>query len=612
MAARKTTKWIYWLMMGLLLLGLGGWFTGGGRARATSIGSVDGLDIRAQDYANTLRNQMQNIGEQTGQALTMEQATAMGLDRAVLSQVVSQRVLDAEAQRLGLSVGDLRVAQAVQSTPAFQGLNGEFDRQVYREALRRNGLDEGRFETSLREDTTRTILQAAVVGGMPEPTTYAGILAAYSNETRGVTWATVGPEAVANRPEPTSEDLRGYYEAHPDEFTAPELREISYAWLTPEMIQDELPVDDAAVQELYDSRLDEFVQEERRLVERLVFPDDQQAQAARSRLDSGEATFETLVEERGLLLSDTDLGDVAQAELDEAGEAVFAAQTGDIVGPLPSALGPAMYRVNAVLAADETTFEEAAPDLRIEIANDRARDLIADLRPQVEDLIAGGASIEDLDSQTDLQSGTIKWTEAASDGPAAYQEFRQAAQAAQEGDFPEIVDLADGGLFVLRLDGVTPPELRPFDDVAPEVRTAWEREALNEAVAALAQSKADAIAGGASFEEQGLAPRSEPALNRRGAVEGTPPDFVETAFAMAEGEARVIPAEDGAVVMRLDTVQPAADDAPAVVAEQAAIASQVSGSISQDVFAAFSQQLQTGAEIRINDQAVAAVNAQLN
>ena len=343
-----------------------------------------------------------------------------------------------------------------------------------------------------------------------------------------------------------------------------------------------------------------------------MFPDDQQAEAARSRIDSGEATFEMLVEEGGLMLSDTDLGDVSRAELDEAGEAVFAAQTGHVVGPLPSALGPAMYRVNAVLAADETTFEEAAPELRVEIANDRARELIADLRPQVEDLIAGGASIEDLDSQTDLQSGTIEWSETVSDGPAAYQEFRQAAQAAQEGDFPEIVDLADGGLFVLRLDAVTPPELRPFEDVAPEVRATWERQALNEAVATLAQSKAEAIAGGASFEDQGLAPNVEPALTRRGAVEGTPPDFVETAFAMTEGQTRVVPTEEGAVVIRLDSVQPAADDAPAVVAEQAAIASQVSGSITQDIFAAFSQQLQTGAEIRIDDQAVSAVTAQLN
>jgi peptidyl-prolyl cis-trans isomerase D len=119
----------------------------------------------------------------------------------VLARIVADRALDAEARRLGLSVGDARVAEAVRATPAFQGLNGEFDRQTYREALRRNGLNEEAFETSLREDSTRTILQAAVLGGMPKPQTYGDFLAAFSNERRSATWAAIGPEAVAVLPE---------------------------------------------------------------------------------------------------------------------------------------------------------------------------------------------------------------------------------------------------------------------------------------------------------------------------------------------------------------------------------------------------------------------------
>jgi peptidyl-prolyl cis-trans isomerase D len=56
-------------------------------------------------------------------------------------------------------VGDERVARAVLGMGAFQGIDGQFDRELYREALRRNGLTEERFEQSLREDTTRTILR---------------------------------------------------------------------------------------------------------------------------------------------------------------------------------------------------------------------------------------------------------------------------------------------------------------------------------------------------------------------------------------------------------------------------------------------------------------------
>ncbi|EYD77901.1 Peptidyl-prolyl cis-trans isomerase ppiD [Rubellimicrobium mesophilum DSM 19309] len=109
-------------------------------------------------------------------------------------------------------------------------------------------------------------------------------------------------------PQPTEEELRAYYDAHPDQFTAPEVRQVSYAWLTPEMIQGKMTVDDQEVRALYDERIGQFVQEERRLVERLVYPSEEEAQAAKARLDSGAASFEDLVAERGLQLSDIDLG----------------------------------------------------------------------------------------------------------------------------------------------------------------------------------------------------------------------------------------------------------------------------------------------------------------
>jgi len=612
MAARKGTKWVYWVLVGLILAGFGGWFTGGAGGRTTSIGTVGGLEIQAQSYANALQNQMRQLQEQTGQTVPFEQVQAAGLDRAVLARLVADRALDAEADRLGLSVGDARVAEAVRGTPAFQGLNGEFDRQAYREALRRNGLNEEAFETSLREDSTRTILQAAVLGGIPKPQTYGDLLAAFSNERRSATWATIGPEAVAVLPEPTEEELRAFYEAHPDLFTAPEVRQIDYAWLTPDMIQDDMAVTDDEVRALYDERIGDFVQEERRLVERLIYPSDEEAQAAKARIDSGELTFEDAVSERGLQLSDIDLGDVSREDLDDAGETVFAAETGAVLGPLPTALGPALFRVNAILAADETTFEEAAPDLRTEIADGKAREVIGELQSQVEDLIAGGASPADLAEQTDLEPGQIAWSEGVTEGPAAYQEFRDAAQTAQEGDFPQVVELSDAGLLVLRLDGVTPPALRPYEEVTAELRKAWDSEALQQEIVARAEARAQAIAGGASFEDQGMTPQAASSVSRRDPVEGTPADFVETLFTLQPGEAKVLPTEGGAIVLRLDAVEAAPQDDENVVAERDAIASQVSGSIAQDVFDAFARQLQTNTEVRIDDGAVAAVNAQMN
>lgn len=610
MAKGRSGRLGLWIIVGLLIIGLGGWYTGGAGAARSSLGTVGGLEVPIQSYATALRNQMDNLQQQTGQPVDFEMLQALGIDRAVLGQVVAQRVLDAEARRLGLSVGDARVAEAVRGIPAFQGLDGQFDRQAYREALRRNGLNETEFETSLREDTTRTILQAAVLSGLPEPVTYGETLAAFANESRTATWAALGSDAVAVAPQASEEELRAYWEAHPDRFTAPELREVSYAWLVPEMLQEATEVDEAAVRALYDARIDEFVQEERRLVERLVYPSPEAAAEARARLDAGEADFEALVEERGLLLSDTDLGDVALAELGPAGEPVFAAAAGEVVGPVETSLGPALYRVNAVLAADETSFEEAEPLLRAELATEAAREIIEEVGPELEDLVAGGATVADIAERTELEPGRLALSEGVSEGPAAYAEFREAAFAAEPEGFPEVVELSDGGIVVFHVESVTPPAVRPFEEARAEVEKAWAEEAVRAEVLERAEAAAAAIAGGASFEDQGLTPREEANLTRRSAVEGTTPDFMPAVFDLAPGEARAIPTEDGAIVVRLDAVAPADPEAESVAAESAAIAAEVSGAIAQDLYEAYARALQAGTEIRIDEGAVAAVNAQ--
>jgi peptidyl-prolyl cis-trans isomerase D len=617
MARNRGYRAVLWVLLGLLIIGLGGWFTGGpGGTRTARIGAVDGLEIPVQGYAASLRNQMRALGEQTGAPVTIEQAQALGLDRMVLAEVVSQRVLDAETRRLGLSVGDARVAQAVRSSAAFQGIDGQFDRALYREQLRRNNLTEPEFETALREDSARALLQAALVGGVPEPLVYADRLAAWSGERRVVTWAEVGPEMVAaTLPEPAEADLRAFWEANPDRFTAPETRTITYAWVTPAMLAPAMSVPEDALRDAYERRRDEFVQPERRLVERLVYPSEEEAQAARARLDAGEASFEALTAERGLRLSDIDLGDVTQAELGGAAEAVFAAPAGSVVGPVATDLGPALFRVNAVLAAQETTLEQAAPELREELAFGQAARAISDEVPRLEDLIAGGATIEDLAEQTALEAGQIDWFAGSDAGIAAYAPFREAAAAAQEGAFPRVIQLGDGGVAVLRLDGVTPPAVVPFEQARPQVEAAWRSERLAEATLARAEAAAAAITAGASFEAEGLSPRTEPPLVRRDFVAGTPPGFVAAAFAMGAGEARAVPVGEAALVVRVDAVQPAPADDPALVAQREAVAAQIGAAMAQEFHDAFARQrqldLQRDGAIVLDDATIAAVNAQI-
>ncbi|MDF3605930.1 SurA N-terminal domain-containing protein [Paracoccus sp. DMF-8] len=497
--ASKGKSTVVWILMGMLVLGLGGFgienFSGGG----TDVGKVGNVSISSDDYARGMRQEMQGFSQMTGRALTGAEAREMGLPQNVLAGLFLSATLEEQANRLGVSAGDDAVRKAIVDAPAFRGLNGQFDSARYQQVLRDEGMSVREFEHALRMDEARQILQRAVTSGASAPAVTTDRSVAWLLETRDIRWYELTVDDLAAPiAAPDQDTLTAWHQANADRFTAPEARKLSFAWLTPDMIEDAVQVDDQALRDLYQSRIDEFQKPERRMVERLVFQDDAAANDAKSRLDSGAIDFEGLAAERGLTLADIDEGEVTQDQLGANGAAVFALEQPGVVGPLPTNLGPALFSMNAILEPVDVSFEQAKSELRGEAALDRARRQIADLRGQVDDLLAGGATVEDLANDTDMELGEIEWR--AGDQPeqgsiAGYPAFREQAAAITEQDFPELHDLDDGGVFVLRLDEVVPPALIPFDEVRERVEQDWIAAETQRQLLALAdERKVDAVA----------------------------------------------------------------------------------------------------------------------
>ena len=237
----------------------------------------------------------------------------------MLQGLVTRAALDNEAARVGLSVGDAVVAAEIKAIDAFKGVSGTFDRETYRFALERTNQTEADFETDMRRDITRSLLQGTVAGGFSAPDALTDTLYKWVAERRGFSMIRLGEaDLVTPVPDPTEDELRAFHTANIARFTAPEAKRITFAALLPEEIAADQPVDDAVLQQLYQSRIAEFVIPERRIVERLVYPDQAAADAARAELDAG-TTFDALVTARGLTLDAIDLGDVTREDLGEGG-----------------------------------------------------------------------------------------------------------------------------------------------------------------------------------------------------------------------------------------------------------------------------------------------------
>ncbi|AUC55578.1 peptidylprolyl isomerase [Sagittula sp. P11] len=599
-----------YILLGLLLLGLGGFGATNFGGSVSSIGKVGEAEIPASDYFRAIQQEMRAVQAQTGQALTFQQARAMGIPDMVLSRVVTSAALENEAAQLGISVGDERLAQDLREIPAFQGVDGSFDRESYRLALQGAGFSEREFEEQLRAESASTLLQNAIQAGVVLPPVYAQTLVSYTGERRAFTWAELGAEQLTTGlPVPTDEDLQTFYDENIDRYTRPTTRKITYAWLTPAMIVDTVEVPEDRLRATYEERSAEFNMPERRLVERLVYSSEEAAQEAAERVASGDVPFETLVIERGLDLADTDMGDVTEAALGEAGDAVFAADVGEVV-QAPSDLGPALYRVNAVLAAQSTSFEEAVPQMRDTLALDQARRVIEGLANQLDDELAAGATLEDLAGDTEMELGQIDWTSSSSEGIAGYAAFNEAAAEAETGDYPAMAELGDGGLFALRLDEIQEAAPYPFEEVRDRVAQDWEANARATALADQAEALAGQLSGDTGFDDLNLRARTvDEGLTRNANTDDVPQAVLTQVFTMSEGEAAAVKGAGTAYVVRLDEIIEVDPEDENVRQFRQLFAQQADQDVSQDLFRALAQDIQSRAGVEIDQAAVNAVLA---
>ncbi len=609
MAKRSSiTKTAVWVLMGLLILGLGGFGAINLSGNIRTIGTVGEKSIPVDQYARQLQQEIRAIEAQTGEPLNFQRAQEIGLDRAVLQRIVRNRALDNEADVLGISIGDEALREEVLKIGAFQGIDGEFDREGYRFALEQGGVSEAEFETSLREEASRTLLQGAIVSGVKMPDAYARTLVDYVGETRDFTWSLLD-EADLTDPVTNGnlDDLKAYYDANAEDFMLPPSKQITYALLSPDSLLEQVEVPEEELRQEYENRADEYNKPERRLVERLVFSDQESADQAAAALEVNATTFEALVQERGLALADVDLGDVGRMELGTAGEAVFDAEAGDIVGPAASPLGPAMFRVNGVLPAQNVSYEDALPDLQQALATARAVRAVEAQAQNLDDQLAGGATLEQLAEESDMTLGTIDWTEDTSDGIAAYADFRQEAAALAEGDFPKILQLDDGSVYAMRLDAALDARPNPFDAAKADVRVALRTERLVAQLTAQADTLTTQLTDGTSFADAGLDGVVEEGQRRNGFIEAAPADLMAQVFEMEPGEVRVLPGSEDVAIVRLDAVNAAGetDQSKALLAQ---LGEQLNQQLAQDLFNIFASDVVRRTAPQIDQRAINAVH----
>ncbi len=209
-------SWIAKIFIALLALSFGIWgiadvFRGG---TSDVLASVGDKKITGEEYRRAFDRQVRVFSQQQGVQITPDQARAIGLDRQVLAQLLQEASLDAQAAKLGLAISDAMIAERIASNKAFQGPNGQFDANRFRQILASNGLSEGEVVNLEKESLLSGGIVDALTSGTEIPKTMAQIAWRHRNEQRDVKYFVIAGDKIVIPP-PSDSDLKAYLRQAP-------------------------------------------------------------------------------------------------------------------------------------------------------------------------------------------------------------------------------------------------------------------------------------------------------------------------------------------------------------------------------------------------------------
>lgn len=591
---RKYSKsWVANVFLGLLTLSFVSWGVGdiiSGRVD-TSVAKVGGTSIDQQEFSREYRNALR------GENLTADQAKKANLGSTILEQMISRLALDNVVGSLGLTASDGMVTSAIDRIPQFAGLTGQFDRRVFQQTIDRIGYSEQGFIELMRSDMARNQLVHAVEGNFALPPGYARALFNYFMEVRAADYIVVDAKSIGTIPTPTDKELQAFIAAHPGSFSTPEYRDVSVAWISSDDIAKTITIPDDQVKKAYNDHLDYYVTPEKRDLQFLNFQTEAAAQAAHDKVAKG-TPFDQITNEKGE--KPTPLAAMTADGLADpsVGKAVFATAKGGITQPLKVTLGGyALYRVTAITPGNTKTFDQAKDEIRKAMVQDQAASKLSDISNAYTDASSGGANIGDSAKKAGMHFARFAAVDASGltpDGSKAAMpdnsEFLSAivhAEPGEEGD-PQTTK-NDDLLFVVSVNGVTPPKLKPLDQVRAQAVTAWTDEQRK----ILIKKKAEALAAEANRDGSlenaaksiSTSVQASTALTRRTTNDVLSPQLVAALFKAKPGQAVFAPKTSGGdyVVARVTGIlhPPIPESSPDYKAAVAQLSQSVAGAISE-------------------------------
>lgn len=613
----NSTGWISKSIIGLIVVLFA--FTGfdailGSTSNSNNAAKVNGEEITLDALAEAKNLQRRQLLQQFGKDFDASLIDDALLSEAALKGLISRKLLVQAADQSGFAFSSALIDQFILLAPEFQ-VDGKFNADRFDQVIRQMGYTRLQFRQMIEQEMRTGQLRAGIAATAFVTEQEAQAFADLERQTRDFAMLTIKPEL--DKVAVTDDEVKAYYDENSTEFLTQEQVVVEYVELEKSAFFDQVAVDDAALQELYQAEIANLV--EQRHAAHILFEvtadvTDEQAKAAAQsaieRINAGEefaAVAKEVSDDIGSAEQGGDLGFAAQGVYDPAFEdALYALENGQISAPVRTDYGWHVIKLLGVQAADVPSFASLKDKLSQDLKSQQVEQRFVEAVRELESAAYESADLQQPASELGLE---IKVSEPFGreglDGLFANRQVLQAAfstEVLEEGANSTAIELDPETTVVLRVKEHKRPEQIAFAEVSTQIR----EQLLVKRAIEQAQSQGQALLSSLQEGKTSTAQAQQDAWQVVEAAtrdqESVDPEVLQALFKMPKPEANAAEfaglnlSNGDYVIIRLTGVNAAADSLTASELKQyREILASRAGQVD---FSAFIQQLELDAKIQ--------------
>ena len=370
-----------------------------------TLARIGDREVDSQEFLFRYNREINRISNELERFVSNEEARDSGIDIQILTNLLVEKTLNSSADKMKLRPSDKSLTERLKNTNSFRNAFNQFDKNVFNQVLRQNGITEDLFFSMERDSIAQAQIYRALFENLNISKEFSNLIHRFQNEDRNVEYIVLNTNTEnIDSYEINNQELLNYYNNNKDNYKSESKRDFTLLTLLKSEISSLIEVQEDIIKEIYENNVSDYETPEKRTYYVIPFNSSEEVNSALNNFKEN-TDINNIIVSRGLSVEDVLQSSISLEEgLNEAiSNKAFEVDKNILAGPVQGPFGPTLIYVTKIESSLKKTFLEVKEKIEQDYKSGETQDKIYEIYNIIEDQRAAGLTFEEIALENNLK-----------------------------------------------------------------------------------------------------------------------------------------------------------------------------------------------------------------